>query len=246
MSDVQRHLRESHKPRFFPVASAVVIEIGDLLWWDDDNSTVKPMSDATYGASLAATQKTYAPLFVGMAADRSPSGKTDPIQVDTGGVKKFVCASATFDPGDLVGVDDNVAGDTLEDQQVIAVANPSLAIGRVATRVSTAATEVEIELFPVLTGRPTEVENQRKVFRHVVTTDEDTAGEVDLDTGWGANPEGPVLVQLWDTDLKKIKDLDADVDMTAGVITVKDGTGVALTATNVLMVVAYRYADTES
>lgn len=147
MSDNQRHVREESNPRWFDVNSATVIEAGDLCWQDTDD--VKPASDFTWDTSLAVTQAAFILKFVGMAADRSKAGETEQVKVDKNGVKKFTCASTTFEIGALVGPA-KASGNALENQKVVAVATANLAIGRVAKRYSSATTEVEVELFTFL------------------------------------------------------------------------------------------------
>ena len=53
---------------------------------------------------------------------RSRSGETAPIRVATTGVFEFDCPSGTFELGDLVGADENAAGNALLNQQVAKVA----------------------------------------------------------------------------------------------------------------------------
>lgn len=145
MGDVMRHRREAAMHRYFAVDSAQVIEIGDLCWLNTDD--VRAASDFTWDTSLAVTQRAFALVFAGCAADRSQSGETDDVAIETAGVKEFTCASATFEQGDLVGVA-KASGNALEDQKVIAVASRDLAIGKVAKRYSSATTTVLVEIFP--------------------------------------------------------------------------------------------------
>jgi len=127
-------------PVMAAVDSAQVIEIGDLLWLNTDDA--RPASQFSYGASLTATQESFVDVFLGVAMQRSRSGDTAEIRCATSGVFEFDCASATFEIGDLVGVDDNAGGDTLLDQQVIAVPHVAKAVGKVQKRVTTAGTKV--------------------------------------------------------------------------------------------------------
>ena len=102
MTDVQRHVRELANPRYYSVDSATVIEIGDNVW--QDTNDVKPASDFTWNSSLAQTQADFKAKYVGMRADRSRAGDISDVGVDKNGIKKFTCASATFEIGDRVGV----------------------------------------------------------------------------------------------------------------------------------------------
>jgi hypothetical protein len=132
-------------PVVLPVASATVIEIGDLVYLD---TTAKPAGGLAYGASLAATQEAFHDAFAGVAMQQSRAGDTQSIRVATTGVFEFACASATLEVGARIGVDDNVAGDALVNQQVIAVdgASPQLSIGYCAKRVNPAGTSVLVDV----------------------------------------------------------------------------------------------------
>lgn len=145
MADVQRHRWGDTHPTRYAVDSSTVIAIGDLVYLDTDD--VKPASSYTYGASLVNTQRDFAEVFCGVSADASASGDTDDITVYADGVFEFPCASATFEVGDYIGVDDNGDGDELTPQQVIAVTDASAAIGIVAQRESAATTTVFVRLF---------------------------------------------------------------------------------------------------
>lgn len=113
------------------VASSTIIAPDDLVWLDPNTVTAKPASGFAYGSSLAATQEAFFPYFLGRAIDASANGETDPIRVAKHGLHAFPCDSANFTVGDWVGPDDNVAGNALLNQQVIAVNAPSRGIGRV-------------------------------------------------------------------------------------------------------------------
>lgn len=143
MSDNQRHVRELANPRYYSVDSATVIEIGDNVW--QDTNDVKPASDFTWNASLAQTQADFKAKYIGMSADRSRAGDTNDVGVDKNGIKKFTCASASFEIGDLVGPA-KASGNALENQKVVAVASEDYAIGRVAKRYAAVTTEVEVDI----------------------------------------------------------------------------------------------------
>lgn len=192
MANKYRHRFEEPKKRTWPVIAAVETQIGDLVWWDSANSTIKPASDYTYGASLAVTQEGFAKVFAGLCTQHSGAANADnklsEVSVDSAGVKEFACAAATFDIGDLVGMDDNAGGTALEDQQVIAVTDPRLAIGRVARRYSSNTTSVLVEIFPPKAVPPSAPLDYEFWDEHTTTSGEDTAGAVEIDTGFGAAP----------------------------------------------------------
>lgn len=95
---------------------------------------VPPTAVAT--AETAVTQYTFAQSFMGVSAQyydgvtAAIGVKDGYLRVDAGGTFFFDCASANFDAGDLVGPA-KATGNALEPQKVVAVAHPSLAIGRV-------------------------------------------------------------------------------------------------------------------
>jgi len=130
------------------VASATVIEVGDLIFQDPTLKQAKPASAQADQGSLAGNQELFTTNFVGVALQRSPSGTTNDITVGTAGIYEMDCASATFSIGDRVGVAENATGDALEDQKVIAVAtlSPKLSVGRVEKERVTAATSVYIKI----------------------------------------------------------------------------------------------------
>lgn len=140
-----------------PIKAAVdltsVVEIGDLVYLDTDDG--KAADDMTYLSSLALTQEGFHDVFLGVAMQRSRVTDSDPIRVATEGVFEFPCASATFEIGDLIGIDDNAGGTALTPQQVIAVASEALAIGRCAERAASAVTSVKLRIFStVMVGGP--------------------------------------------------------------------------------------------
>jgi hypothetical protein len=138
-----------------PVDAATVIEIGDLVWQDADDA--KPVSrlPCNHHENEASQnwQHAFAHDFLGVAMQRSRSGETTPIRVATTGVFEFDCAPDTFELGDLIGPDENTAGNALLNQQVETVAESRYAIGRVAKRQASAATSVLVDIrSTVMTG----------------------------------------------------------------------------------------------
>lgn len=156
MSDIQRHRYGNANPFTGAVDSATVIEVGDLVYLDTDD--VKPASSLAAGSSLALTQESFHDKFFGVAAQRSRSGDTDPIRVDTGGVHEFPCDSTTWEVGDLVGLAES-SGYALEDQKVVRLgafsgAYNARAIGKCAQR-GTNLTKVFVKIeSTVMDGGP--------------------------------------------------------------------------------------------
>ena len=144
MADVMRWRYGDTQPVVIPVDSATVIEIGDLVYLDTDDA--KPASAQADQGTEAANQELFHDNFAGVAMQRSRDGDTSSMRVATRGVFEFDSPSATFEVGDLLGVDEASGGTQLEDQQVDAVATENLAAGRVAKRVSPAATKVLIDI----------------------------------------------------------------------------------------------------
>jgi len=93
-------------PLPFPASTA--ISIGDLIYWDQANLVCKPAALLPPGASEAADQTTFAPLFVGVAADVRLASESDNKGIRTvvvSGVFDFDCvAGYTPKLGDKVSV----------------------------------------------------------------------------------------------------------------------------------------------
>ncbi len=151
MSDKMRWRYGDTNPVVAAVDAATVIEIGDLVYLDVDDA--KPASSQADQGSEPANQELFADRFLGVAMQRSRSGDTAPIRVATTGVFEFDCPASTFELGDLVGVDENAAGNALLPQQVAKVSASKYAVGRVAKRSPTAATCVLVDIrSTVMTG----------------------------------------------------------------------------------------------
>ena len=128
----------------YPVASATVIEKGDMLYLADSTGLVEPAGDLTWNSALAATQADFADAFVGIANAPSATGETDDIDVDISAtsVYEMPCASATYIAGTPMGPD-KASGSALLDQQLEeAVAASSVA--RVVETTSGAVTKVRV------------------------------------------------------------------------------------------------------
>jgi len=148
ITDNMRWRKGDTNPVIMRVASATVINVGDLIYQDPTLKQAKPASAQADQGSLAGNQELFTTNFVGVASQRSLAGETTDIRVSTGGVYEMDCASATFSIGDRVGVAEDSAGTALEDQKVIAVAStsPKLAVGRVHKERTSADTTVWVEI----------------------------------------------------------------------------------------------------
>jgi len=156
MSDHMRWRYGDSNPVLAAVDSATVINIGDLLWLDDDDA--KPASmigPAAWEPGHRIFRLSFARQFLGVAMQGSPAGDSNPIRVATTGVFEYKCPSGTFELGDLIGVDvvDVNAAGVLLPQQVAKVAASKYAIARVAKRIPAAATSVFVDIrSTVMTG----------------------------------------------------------------------------------------------
>ena len=151
MSDKMRWRYGDTNPVVAAVDSDTVIEIGDLVLLNTDDA--KPASMLVDQGTKAANQAAFAATFLGVAMQRSRSGENAPIRVATTGVFEFDCASGTFELGDMVGLDENAAGNALLNQQVAKVTAAADAIGRVAKRQPVAGTSVLVDIrSTVMTG----------------------------------------------------------------------------------------------
>jgi hypothetical protein len=153
MSNTMRWRYGDTNPVMMPVVAEAAIEIGDLVFLQ--SGSAYPASNLEDAGSEAGNQEAFHDAFIGVAMQCSPADSTDPIRIATSGVFEFDCASAAFDVGDLIGVDEASSGVQLEDQVVVDVATANLAIGRCAKQVNPAATRVLVDVVStVLRGGP--------------------------------------------------------------------------------------------
>ena len=144
MANVMRWRYGDTKPVMADVDSGQTIEIGDFCWLNTDD--VRSAAAQSDQGSEVTNQETFADNFLGVAMQQSRSADTDEIRLATAGVFEFICASATYEVGDLVGVDEASSGTALEDQTVAAVTDAEYAIGRVARRATSATTTLFVEI----------------------------------------------------------------------------------------------------
>ncbi|MGC4005051.1 MAG: hypothetical protein QM811_18835 [Pirellulales bacterium] len=123
-------------PVLAPVASATVIEIGDVIYLAAN--LAKPANALADAGTKAGNQEALHDAFLGVALSRSRDGDTDPVRVATRGVFEFPCPAATYELGALLGVSENGPGTALVNQQLEAVAAANLSIGRVTQRAASA------------------------------------------------------------------------------------------------------------
>jgi hypothetical protein len=153
MSNTMRWRYGDTDPVMMPVAAAIVIEIGDLVY--AASGLARPASAQADGGSEAANQEALHDVFVGVAMQASPEDATDSIRIATSGVFEFDCLSTTAEIGDLFGPDEDGSGVELLNQTVAKVATANLAIGRCAKRISPAATRALVEIAStVMRGGP--------------------------------------------------------------------------------------------
>lgn len=146
MANKLRYRSGDTDPRFLAIGSAVVIEIGDMLYRDPDDNTIHPASDMTDCGTEALNQDTFQQYFAGVAEQQSISGDTAKIRIATKGCFEFDIASGTWEAGAYIGIAEAASGTALEDQKVAAVSTPSSAIGRAHEKISTADTSILVDI----------------------------------------------------------------------------------------------------
>jgi len=123
MSDKMRWRYADTNPVVSDVSSTTVIEIGDLVCLDGDET--KPASEFT-------DLEEFKDKFLGVAMQRSRKGESGPIRVATTGVFEFDCDKGVMNLGGLITVRHN--GLQLVPQAVELTKNRNIAIARVAKR----------------------------------------------------------------------------------------------------------------
>lgn len=177
---IQEVLTADRRTLRVPFPASTAVSIGDLLWWDNSAKVAKPANSRTDTGSKAGNQADFAPLFLGVAADQrlagetavtgstSPTGPGDRLVVPDG-VFDAACASATWEYGDLVGVDRD-SSPLNTNQQLVKVSNPNLAIGQVIKREPAAVTKVRVYLNAYKYGWFAQAVNSLAVLSGVATT----------------------------------------------------------------------------
>ena len=118
-----------------------------LMFHDTDD--VKPAASQSDAGSEAANQAAFAPKFAGVALDSRTVLETNaetnfPVATDI--FLTMDCASATFEVGDLVTVDEQSGGTALENQKLVKTTDRLLAIGYATKRHASATTRIEVRL----------------------------------------------------------------------------------------------------
>jgi len=144
-------VRKAIEVEHYPVASATVIEIGDALYYDGTANQVFPLGDWTWNTDLATTQAEVDAIFAGISMSRSAAGDTDDVRVATKGEAEFDCDSASFNPDEFVGPDENATPDALENQKAVTVASAALAFGK-PSKVQASVTKVFFVFRSAITG----------------------------------------------------------------------------------------------
>jgi hypothetical protein len=124
---------------------AIAIGIGDLLFHTGDDA--KPASSQADQLTEPLNQKVFARQFAGVAAETKLS--SDPagtVQATREGVYDMDCVSATWEVGDLVGAKEQANGTQLENQRLVKVTDPDLALGYCVKREGTAKSRVRCRL----------------------------------------------------------------------------------------------------
>ncbi len=153
MANTMRWRYGDTSPVVLPTNTNYEVNIGDLLYLEVNH--VRPSSAQADQATLIANQELFHDKFVGIAMQSSPAGNSDPVRVATRGVFEFDSPLSTHEVGELLGANEDGTGTQLEEQSVIGVATPNLAIGRCVKRVATASTRVLVDIVStVVSGGP--------------------------------------------------------------------------------------------
>ena len=144
MSNTMRWRYGDTNPVILAVDAATDIEIGDLIYQEVDDA--RPATLQADQGTLAANQELFHDNFVGVAMQSSPVGSAKPIRVATTGVFEFECQPVAHEVGDLLGIAEEGTGSQLEDQSVIGVATPNLAIGRCVKRTGAGESRVLVDV----------------------------------------------------------------------------------------------------
>lgn len=131
-----------------PVAASVAHARGDLAYYDSVANVAKSADVQADQGSEPKNQRLFASLFCGVFQDTRLTTQTtagESVLVEDG-IFDCTCASATFKKDQLIGPLESAGGTALEPQKVVAVTDPSLAIGYVTEDQPNATTTVRARL----------------------------------------------------------------------------------------------------
>lgn len=135
--------------RKYPLKAATEVQVGDFLWWDSTNATVKSVGGVagnlvrTWSSESRARRDAVA-RFIGIAAfQHGTVDNADKIVVSTNCFARVAVASATYKHGDLLTFYKDAGGNYLYRGALQKTINPREAIAVVAGTYSSAVTEVE-------------------------------------------------------------------------------------------------------
>lgn len=135
--------------QFWPVRADEPFDVGDLLWWDSSNVSVRKASTFTYDTSDALTRRQFKRLFVGVSNMKHQSGDVAGLcPVIKSGELESSIASTTAAAGQLFGP--YAASSLLVNQQIVKVTDPAEAIGEAIRNYSSATTTMKIQFSSIL------------------------------------------------------------------------------------------------
>lgn len=127
---------------------------GDLLWWDEANSTLRKASDFTWDTSEAVTRQQFARRFAGIALDgQFAESQARDVLIARAGMCLADVTSFTGIPGRLAGPEKKSASNLLEDQKFeVGFTDPSEAIALVERKYGAATTKMQLSFLSRIQG----------------------------------------------------------------------------------------------
>lgn len=110
--------------------TAKAVGIGDLMY-DGGSQIAYPADVQADQGSLALNQIKFASLFIGVSQEQillAETSTTKKFVIRTAGVVDFACASATYNPGDLLGPNAGAGPPYLDPQTLVKVNSLALAV----------------------------------------------------------------------------------------------------------------------
>lgn len=143
-----------------------------------DTNDVKPAASQADAGTEDLNTRGFARHFAGVALEAKPStAAADALMpVAREFVGEYDCASATFEVGDLVAVDEDSGGTFLENVKLVKTTDSSIAIGECVRRVASAATRVRVRLAAKSGSRLNAGSPMERIFRGNGVNTETLAG----------------------------------------------------------------------
>jgi len=161
---------------FYAYDGSIAVPKGALMYHDTND--VKPAASQADAGTEDLNARTFAKRFAGVAIEVKVAANAADTMLSVARevTGEFDCASATFEVGDLVAVDEAASGTALENMKLVKTTDQSIAIGEVYRREASATTRVNV-ILRARAGSTPNYQSRPKLFNGTGVNTETLAGD---------------------------------------------------------------------